>query len=134
MTDDIVARLRSPANVFYEYAADDGALLRQAADEIERLRRESDGAYSERNCLVAYLASLFPSGTKRTSIPGWDEAWHGCVYIDLPTGQASWHYHDREAHLFSHLPAYGGEWDGHSTSEKYERIERAALAGKKPND
>lgn len=35
---DIVERLRSPANVFYEYAADNGAMLREAADEIERLR------------------------------------------------------------------------------------------------
>ena len=37
---DIVERLRSPANVFYEYAADNGAFLREAADEIERLRKE----------------------------------------------------------------------------------------------
>ena len=36
--DDSVERLRSPANVFYEYAADNGAFLREAADEIERLR------------------------------------------------------------------------------------------------
>jgi len=35
---DIVERLRSPANVFYEYAADNGAFLREAAAEIERLR------------------------------------------------------------------------------------------------
>ena len=38
---DIVERLRSPANVFYEYAADNGAFLREAADEIERLRKEN---------------------------------------------------------------------------------------------
>ena len=38
MSDDLVKRLRSAANVFYEYAADDGAFLREAADEIERLR------------------------------------------------------------------------------------------------
>ena len=38
---DIVERLRSPANVFYEYAADNGAFLREAADEIERLREEN---------------------------------------------------------------------------------------------
>jgi hypothetical protein len=102
-------------------------LCHDAADEIERLRAANDEAYAERNCLVAYIASLFPSGTKRTTIPGWDEVWNGCVYIDLPTGQASWHYHDREAHLFSHLPAYSGEWDGHSTADKYDRIARAAL-------
>jgi len=37
---DIVERLRSPASVFYEYSADNGALLKQAADEIEKLRAE----------------------------------------------------------------------------------------------
>lgn len=37
MTDDIVARLRSSANVFYEYAADNGAFLREAADRIDEL-------------------------------------------------------------------------------------------------
>ena len=99
---------------------------------IERLEAARDGAYTERNRLVALLASLFPSGTKKTTIPGWDEAWHGCVYIDLPNGQASWHYHDREAHLFAHLPPYQGEWDGHSTEEKYARI--TALAGEKKDD
>jgi hypothetical protein len=34
---DLVARLRSPAAAFYEYAADGGALLREAADRIEAL-------------------------------------------------------------------------------------------------
>ena len=37
---NIVERLRSPATVFYEYAADNGAFLREAADEITRLRAE----------------------------------------------------------------------------------------------
>jgi hypothetical protein len=37
MTDDLVKRLRSPANVFYEYAADDGAFLHEAASRIEKL-------------------------------------------------------------------------------------------------
>jgi hypothetical protein len=101
-----------------------------ATAEAERLRAEKDGAYYERNRLVALLATLFPSGTKRTSIEGWDPEWDGCVYVDLPTdppSQVSWHFHDSQAHLFEHLPPYAGEWDGHTTDEKYERIARAAL-------
>ena len=35
---DIVWLLRSPATVFYEYAADEGALLKRAATEIDDLR------------------------------------------------------------------------------------------------
>lgn len=86
-------------------------------------RKRKDDAYEERNRVVALLARMFPSGTKRTDIPGWDAEWHGCVYIDLPTGQVSWHYHDSQAHLFADLPPYKGEWDGHDTPEKYRRIE-----------
>ena len=37
MSDDLVKRLRSPMNVLYEYAADDGAILREAAARIEEL-------------------------------------------------------------------------------------------------
>lgn len=64
----------------------------------------------------------FPSGIARTAIEGWSEDWHGCVYIDLPTGQVSWHYHDSHAPLFADLPAYTKPWDGHDTDEKYRRL------------
>jgi hypothetical protein len=88
----------------------------------------ADAAYAERNQLVAVLARLFPSGIRRTAIEGWSEDWHNCVYIDLPTGQASWHYHDREAALFADLPVYTKPWDGHTSEEKYRRL--GALYGK----
>lgn len=104
--------------------------------EIERLKAErdhqkknKDEAYLERNKLVALLASLFPSGIKRTSIEGWSPEWHGCVYINFPWGQASWHYHDSQAHLFDRLPPYSGDWDGHTTAQKYEAIVLHTLDG-----
>lgn len=81
-----------------------------------------DAAYSERNKLVRLLASLYPSGIKQTAIDGWDEAWHWCVYIDMPNGQASWHFHIDDLPMFADLPAYAGEWDGHSTEQKYANI------------
>jgi hypothetical protein len=93
-----------------------------AAGKIDILQEQTNSAYTERNRLVALIASLYPSGIKKTDIPGWDEEWHGCVYIDLPTGQASWHYHDSEAWMFRHLPRYEAEWDGHTTDEKYDRV------------
>jgi hypothetical protein len=99
--------------------------------EIERLTAEKDGAYLERNRVVAALASLarrlgWEAGTARTAIEGWSPEWHGCVYVDTPQGQLSWHYHDDQGGLFAHLPAYSRKWDGHTTPEKYERL--AALA------
>ncbi|MEA5366068.1 hypothetical protein VA596_41530 [Amycolatopsis sp., V23-08] len=42
------------------------------------------------------------------------------VYIELPAGQVSWH-----------MPAYGGEYDGHTTPEKYQRI-RDFIAREQP--
>jgi hypothetical protein len=136
MTDDLVKRLHIDRKQLSSWHGE-GLLERyeaerkEAADRIERLEAARDGAYTERNRLVALLASIYPSGVKKTAIPGWDKSWHGCVYIDLPVGQASWHFHDSEAHLFAHLPPYEGEWDGHTTEEKYERIARLALGEKK---
>lgn len=85
-------------------------------------KEEKDEAYRQRNHLVAALADLFPSGIRETHIEGWDPAWNGCVYIDLPTGQISYHYHDSQAFLFSHLPPYGREYDGHDKEEVHRRL------------
>lgn len=101
-------------------------LANSVDDKYEELRND---AYLERNQVVAALAKCFPSGIARTAIDGWSEDWHGCVYIDLPTGQASWHYHDSHAHLFAWMQPYAGKWDGHTTEEKYRRL--AALRAHK---
>lgn len=99
---------------------------------MEQDQTEIDLVYAERNKLVRALAELFPSGIRRTDIAGWSPEWHNCVYIDLPTGQVSWHYHDREAHLFADLPPYQGEWDGHTTKEKYESLAALRKSRKSP--
>lgn len=101
----------------------------KAAHELAAMEARKDAAYLERNRVVAALARVFPSGVARTAIEGWSEDWHGCVYIDLPTGQASWHFHDSQAYLFEGLPPYSGAWDGHSTDEKYERLARLRADG-----
>lgn len=95
--------------------------------ECEEHKHTKDVGYKERNILVRLLASLYPSGIKKTDIEGWDEEWHNCVYIDFPNGQASWHYHISEEGLFANLPPYTKEYDGHTTEDKYSRI--LALAG-----
>ena len=87
----------------------------------------TDAAYTERNHLVALLSKIYPAGKARTAIEGWSPEWHGCVYIDFPWGQASWHYHDRDAGLFNHLEPYRGSWDGHTTEAKYELIRQVVV-------
>ena len=94
----------------------------EAEAALKEMEARKDAAYLERNQVVAALAKCFPSGVAKTAIEGWSEDWHGCVYIDLPTGQASWHYHDSHAHLFAGLPLYTKPWDGHTTDEKYQRL------------
>lgn len=103
------------------------------ADRLTEMEARKDAAYLERNQVVAALAKCFPSGVARTAIEGWSEDWHGCVYIDLPTGQASWHFHDSQAHLFRDLPPYTGTWDGHDTPEKYRRLAALERASAGPD-
>lgn len=99
--------------------------------ELIDMERRKDEAYTERNRVVAALARLAPrlgwrAGLRKTNIEGWSDDWHGCVWIDTPDGQLSWHFHDSHAPLFEGLPPYDGPaWDGHTTPEKYERLERA---------
>ena len=107
----------------------DNAYVSELRQEVADLRTRKDGAYEERNRVVAALARLYPAGLKRTAIEGWRAEWHGCVYIDLPTGQVSWHYHDSQAYLFDGLKPYAGAWDGHTTEEKYRRL-AALVAGR----
>lgn len=98
-------------------------------------RKERDSAYTERNRLVAALARLIMD-LERDGSPkawlaehdptdaGWDPEWRTIVFIDGPTGQLSWHLHDSDVPLFDGFPRGENYWDGHSTSEKYERVAR----------
>jgi hypothetical protein len=91
-------------------------------DELDQLKRAKDSAYWERDQLVAALSKLFPAWLGRHEGADWEDDWRTVVYIQLPTGQVSWHIHDTERGYFSHL-AWGNEkWDSHTTEEKYKRL------------
>lgn len=100
-------------------------MLNRQNSLMEDLRKSKDEAYSERNKLVCALSKIFPSwlGRHEESDTTWGKEWFNIVYIQLPTGQASWHIHDDLLPLFAHLELdLLKEWDGHSTEEKYERL------------
>jgi hypothetical protein len=97
-------------------------VIKELTKTLEELNTLKNAVYAERNTLVALLTTLYPSGVKKTSIEGWDPSWHNCVYIDLPWGQASWHYHDNHAFMFEGIPKYQGNWDGHNVTDKYGNI------------
>lgn len=93
--------------------------------EVSELSKQKDGAYAERNKLVALLSKLFPSSLERhpEEDEDWDHDWRWIVFINLSVGQATWHIHDSEVGLFDHLERNtGAKWDGHTTEEKYERV------------
>ena len=75
-----------------------------------------DEDYDERYVLVidalgAALSSGYKAGFRiDPTEPEWPVA-----YIELPTGQVSWH-----------LPQHPVAWDGHDTAEKYRRCRKYA--------
>ena len=89
-----------------------------------------DRAYQERDRLVCALSKVFPSWLARhpDDDTEWDDDWRWIVFIQLPTGQASWHIHDSEHSWFRHLTMGGDAWDGHTTEEKYRRLEALKVA------
>jgi hypothetical protein len=97
-------------------------------EERDWLLRRLDGAYAERTLLILALCALFPSGTKKAPVRGMPREFDNAVYVDTPAGQLSWHIHEDDFAAFAHLPAYAGEWDGHSTEEKYRRLLDPAFA------
>lgn len=97
----------------------------RGAYEMEK--RAKDGAYAERNKLVCLLSKIFPASIEdHLMLEGqeWDEDWRKVIFIELPTGQCTWHIHKSEEPMFSHLFPAGRKWDGHTTETKYKRIER----------
>lgn len=107
------------------------------ADEImvlsnayDALKREKDGAYAERNKLVAALSKLLPSHLARhpDEDTTWEDDWRWIVVINGPSGQMTWHIHDSERENFVHLYIADYVWDGHSSEEKYHRLLEVATA------
>lgn len=101
-----------------------------ATVNLREMTKQKDAAYLERNRCVALIARMamalgYRAAVTRTAIEGWTEDWHGCVYVFLPTGQVSWHFHDSQAGLFEGIPTEAVQWDGHSTGEKYARVDFA---------
>lgn len=106
--------------------------------DLERLKELKVQAYAERNRLVCALSKLFPSHLNRHPDldKDWDNDWRWIVCIHGPAGQMSWHIHDSELSMFEHLHkseypgieaylSYGySDYDGHTTEDKYKRLER----------
>lgn len=107
---------------------------RDSANKLEKyikeLKEQRDGAYKERNLLVAALTKVFPAYIAlHPEDEEWEDDWRNIIFVEIPIGkgkttQVSWHIHDSELGYFKHLPQGKNEWDGHDTKEKYNRLRR----------
>jgi hypothetical protein len=84
-----------------------------------------NAVYTERNQLLSLVAKQaialgFAAGVQRDQVA--EPGWQSVVFVDLPSGQCSWHIHDSEMQWFDFLDYYSRPWDGHSTEEKYQRV------------
>jgi len=117
--------------IFYELRLSDidrfkrRDLVNKLEKIFKKVEGEKQGAYQERNLLVSALSKLFPAYIAyHPEDEEWEDDWRTIIFIDLPTGQVSWHIHDSEKGLFSHLQETRNDWDGHTTKEKYKRLKK----------
>lgn len=95
------------------------------SDGYDRLQKEKDQAYWERNQLVCYLSKILPAWKERhpDSDKDWEDDWKNIIFIHFPEGIYSWHIHDCEMPYFSHLKfREGNSWDGSTTEQKYASL------------
>lgn len=92
---------------------------------------ENNTVYRERACLIAHLTSLYPSVGcyNDPEAPEWL-----VVYVEMPVGQMSWHVAPEDVDLFEGLCIVDQyEGDGHSTDEKYEKLQNFTSMLRKPS-
>lgn len=83
-----------------------------------------EDAYFDRNQAVQVLAAMAMALGHRVGLKADPEepAWP-VLYVDLPTGQVSWHLPIEEVTI-EDWPVYEGAWDGHTLGTKRARITR----------
>lgn len=94
-----------------------------SADQIrEGESAELNAVYRERIRLVSGYTYRWPSIL--TPADDYPDMW--IVYLVSPAGQLSWHLMPEDLDLFKHVERRRTwEWDGHTTEQKYERLELA---------
>jgi hypothetical protein len=99
---------------------------REMKNQRDEARAERDAAYAERALIVAALAHSYrldPAGRAWRGIDvNGETGFQTVCFIELPTGQVSWHFADADTHLLKGLPESDRPWDGHTTEEKHRRL------------
>lgn len=121
-------------------------LVIRLQDRIDKCSLQKDSCYRERNQLVRFLTFIYPAfsflALHDESDQVWDWDYRNIVVIELNRFegdgmegvggkvQLSWHIHDSELPLFSHLKFKKDYvWDGHTNDDKYDRLSRLGKHG-----
>ena len=80
-----------------------------------------DEAYLDRNLAVQIFAVMARHIGYNVGVKNRNDEWP-ILYVDLPTGQVSWHIPKEE--IAAYFPDYSDEWDGHNVNEKRNRLMR----------
>lgn len=123
-SSEFVAEARSRQELESELRRARFALMQEQTAH-NQTKDEKNAAYLERDQVVILAAALAHSLGHSAGVgvdPEASPQWCRVVYLDLPTGQASWHCSPTLAPLIEGLPAYEGPWDRHTSPEKYRRI------------
>lgn len=88
--------------------------------------------YRERAHLLSHLAAIYPSRLIRGADPNEPDWPVLFIHLPFPDGQLTWHISPDDLDLFEDVPdeeANWAVWDGHSTEEKYERLDKSTREG-----
>lgn len=93
----------------------------------DKSQGEIDKVYWERNLCAATLAKManeagFEAGLAIDEDA--EEGWKNLIFIDLPSGQISYHIPDHILEWFMGLVHYHKKWDGHTIYDKERRMLR----------
>lgn len=85
--------------------------------------------YRERAYLTAFVAKKYKGNAFLSVNPDEkdrDNGWRYILYVNTEEGQLSWHIADSDLDLYTDVPISVSpvRWDGHTTEEKYERLQR----------
>lgn len=113
----------SPEEFHELKAALDDIELQGAPDSTSEDEKEIDEVYEDRNLLAcALIATAEPGMGGWTPAPDADSDEWAIAWLETPAGQVSWHVPRVLAERL--LPRRDGyEWDGHTRTEKNERLE-----------
>lgn len=84
--------------------------------------------YSERSHLLAVLARIYPSHAYEPTDA--EEGFSHAVCIHFPWGQGSWHLSDGDFEMLfmPWIEIATGDYDGHTTEQKYQSMRWAAMS------